>query len=100
MQIDQVIRDIPSTVETLVKAMRRRLTFEENIQCQIIVIEDSGPANTPLGITHKLGKVPKGYIANLDKHGTTRSVGQSGWTTTGMQLEFSVANARVSLIVF
>lgn len=100
MLIDQVIRDVPSAIKMLVTAMRRRLTFEENIQCQIIEIPDSGPALTPQTLVHKLGKIPKGYIATLDKHGTIRSVNKEAWTTTEMQLECSVASAKVSLIVF
>ncbi len=100
MQLDLVIRDPAESLQKLLQAMRRRLTFHENIQCQILEIADSGPALTPQVVQHNLGKVPTGYIANLNKHGTIRSVNQDDWTETEMQLESSVANARVSLIVF
>lgn len=100
MQVDLVIQDVTQSLTKVLQALRRRITFEENIQCQILEIPDSGPALTPQVVVHKLGKVPRGYIANLDQHGTIRSVNKDDWTDTEMQLECSVGNARVSLIVF
>ena len=100
MQVDLSVTDISKSVKQLLLALRRRLTFDENIQCQIIEVPDTGAAVTPFLVVHKLGKVPIGYIANLDKHGTIRDVSRVSWTTTQMQLECSVANARVFLIVF
>lgn len=100
MQVDLSVVDQLKSLKQVIQALRRRLTFDENVQCQIITIADTGPALTPLTVTHKLGKVPLGYIVNLDKHGSTRDVNRVAWTTTQMQLEFSVANAKAYLIVF
>lgn|SRR5665647_3766361 len=100
MQVDLSIIDINKSVKQLISALRRRLTFDENIQCQIIEVADTGMALTPFLVVHKLGKTPIGYIANLDKHGTIRDVSRVSWTTTQMQLECSAANAKVYLIVF
>lgn len=100
MQVDLTIITVERSVKQLLQALRRRLTFDENIQCQILTIADTGAAATPFSVSHRLGKVPIGYIANLDKHGTVRSVNKSAWTTAAMQLECSVANAELTLIVF
>lgn len=100
MQVDLNVISVEKSLKQVIQALRRRLTFDENLQCQIVTIADSGPALTPFTVSHKLGKVPIAYIANLDKHGSIRDVNRIGWTTTSMQLECSVANAKVYLIVF
>jgi hypothetical protein len=100
MQVDLSVTDITKSVKQVLLALRRRLTFDDNFQCQILEIADTGAAATPFLVVHKLGKVPIGYIANLDLHGTIRDVNRVGWTTTQMQLECSAANAKVYLIVF
>lgn len=100
MQVDLAIINDRQSLGQVLKALRRRLTFDENMQCQILTIPDTGTAATPFVVIHKLGKVPIAYIANLDKHGTVRDILRSGWTTTQMQLECSASNAQMTLIVF
>lgn len=100
MQVDLNVISVEKSLKQVVLALRRRLTFDENVQCQLVTITDTGPALTPFSVSHKLGKVPQGYIANLDKHGTIRDVNRVAWSTTSMSLECSVANAKVYLIVF
>lgn len=100
MQVDLTIITVERSLKQCLQALRRRLTFDENIQCQIITVADTGAAATPFSVTHKLGKVPIGYIANLNKHGSIRDVNRVSWTTSAMQLECSVANAQLTLIVF
>lgn len=99
MQVDLAITDTTKSLKQCLQALRRRLTFNDNMQCQIIEILDTGTV-VPLTIVHKLGKIPLGYIANLDKHGSIRDVNRGAWTITEMQLECSVANANLHLIVF
>lgn len=100
MQVDLSIVDVTKSLTQCIQALRKKLTFDDNIQCQMLTVLDTGVALTPFTVVHKLGKIPKGYIANLDKHGTIRDVTRVAWTTTQMQLECSVANAKVYLIVF
>lgn len=100
MQVETTILTVESSLRKVLQALRRRLTFDDNIQCQIIRVSDTGGALTPFTVTHSLGKVPIGYIVNSDKHGTVRDVNRSGWTNQTMQLESSAANASLTLIVF
>ena len=100
MKIDQAIIDTDKTVKAIVQALRKRLSLEDNLQCQIVDVADTGPANTPFTVLHKVGKVPRAYMANLDKHGTIRDVNRIAWTATEMELECSAANVRLILVVF
>jgi hypothetical protein len=100
MQVDLSVITVERSLKQVLQALRRRLTFDENIQCQIISVADTGAAATPFIVAHKLGKVPIAYLANLDKHGTIRDVNRITWTTQSMELECSVANAKLTLIVF
>jgi hypothetical protein len=100
MKIDQAIIDPTRTLKAVVQALRKRLSLEDNLQCQIVDVADTGPALTPFTVLHRVGKVPRAYMANLDKHGTIRDVNRIAWTDTEMQLECSVANARLILVVF
>lgn len=100
MQIDQVVLDPKKSLQMVIQALRRRLSFDDNFQCSILTINDTGIANTPFIVQHSLGKVPVAYIANLNVHGTIRSVSKDTWSTTQMQLECSAANAQLTLIVF
>lgn len=100
MKIDQAIIDPSRTLKAIVQALRKRLSLEDNLQCQIVDVADTGPALTPFTVLHRLGKVPRAYMANLDKHGTIRDVNRVTWTDTEMELECSVANVRLILVVF
>jgi hypothetical protein len=100
MKIDQAIIDPSRTLKAIVQALRKRLSLEDNLQCQIVDVADTGPALTPFTVLHRLGKVPRAYMANLDKHGTIRDVNRVTWTDTEMELECSAANVRLILVVF
>lgn len=100
MRVDQVILDEKKTLQTVVQALRNRLSLDDNLQCTIIEVADTGPAATSFTVEHKLGKIPTVYIANLDKPGYISSVSKGTWTITDMTLECSVANAGLTLIVF
>lgn len=100
MQIDLAIIDVKKSLQTVIQALRHRLSLSDNLQCSIITVDDTGLANTSFTVVHKLGKTPEAYIANLDLHGTVRSVSKDTWTTTEMQIECSVAHAQLTLVVF
>lgn len=100
MKIDLVVTDREKMLKEVIRALRKRLSLEDNIQCQIVDVLDTGPALTPFTVLHKLGKIPRAYMANLDKHGTIRDVSRAGWTDVTMDLECSVANVRLILVVF
>jgi hypothetical protein len=100
MKIDLAVTDVQKVLKTVVLALRKRLSLEDNLQCQIVDVADTGPALTPFTVLHKLGKVPRAYMMNLDKHGSIRDVSRGTWTETTMQLECSVANVRLILVVF
>lgn len=100
MRVDQVILNEKKTLQTIVQALRGRLSLDDNLQCTIITVADTGPAATSFTVEHKLGKIPTAYIANIDKPGNISSVTKGSWTTTNMQLQCSAANAGLTLIVF
>lgn len=100
MQIDPVINNINATVRLIVQGLRNKLTFEDNVQCSIVDVSDSGLANTAFTVSHNLGKVPKYYVWNIDRAGIVYDYSKVTWTATTMQLKCSVANAVLKLVVF
>lgn len=100
MNLDLTFIDPEKAIKQILLALKKRISLEDNVQCQIIDVPDTGAALTPFTVLHKLGKVPRAYIANLDKHGSIRDVNRVFWTTTQMDLECSVANAHLVLVVF
>jgi hypothetical protein len=100
MNLDLHFVDANRAIKQLLLAMKKRVSLEDNIQCQIIDVPDTGAALTPFTVLHKLGKVPRAYIANLDKHGSIRDVSRVTWTDVSMDLECSVANVHLVLVVF
>jgi hypothetical protein len=100
MKLDLAYAESERAIKQLLLALRKRLSLEDNLQCQIIDVPDTGAALTPFTVLHKLGKVPRAYIANLDKHGSIRDVSRVTWTDVSMDLECSVANVHLVLVVF
>jgi hypothetical protein len=100
MRIDSVVLNERKTLQQLINALTNRLTFEDNFQCTIVSIADTGAADTEFVVTHKLGKIPTAYIANLESAGEVYSTGKDTWTTTQMTLKCSAANAKLTLVVF
>lgn len=100
MRVDQVILNEKKTLQTVVQALRNRLSLDDNMQCTIIQVADTGNAATSFTVEHKLGKIPTAYIANIDKPGNVSSVTKDSWTITEMELQCSAANAALTLIVF
>lgn len=84
----------------IVRGLRNGLTLQDNLQCVILDIADSGPANTAIAISHDLGKIPIVYIWNIDRAGIVYDSNKAGWDTDSMELKCSVANAVLKLIVF
>ena len=100
MRIDSVILNERKTLQTILNALIKRLTLEDNIQCTIIDVDDTGDADTEFTVTHKLGKIPVSYVANIDKDGTVYSSAKDTWTTTQMTLKCSAANAKMTIVVY
>lgn len=99
MRVDPVVLNESKTLQTIVRALGRRLTFDDNIQSVILVIEDSGPADTPIAIQHRLGKVPTAYIANTSG-GFVYDSNRLLWTDIDMELMCSAANSMLTLVIF
>lgn len=75
------------------------LKFEDNFNCQIVDVADTGAANTLFAVAHTLKRVPIGFlVANVNKAGIIYDSG-TAWTETNIYLKCSVANAAVKLIV-
>lgn len=87
-------------VQQIKAALLKRLTFDDNVESSAVDIPDTGPADSVFVVQHNLGKVPKYYMARLDKAGVVYDYNRDLWTPTQMQLKCSVASASVKLIVF
>jgi len=100
MRVDQVILSVDRSLRQIVQALKGRLELIENIQSVIVQIPDTGPAATPITIDHNLGKIPEAYFFNSDRPTTVIDINKGTWTKTQMELQFSAANAVVTLVVF
>lgn len=100
MRIDAVVVNAEKTIRQIIKALRNNLTFDDNMQCKIIEISNTGLASVAIPIAHNLGKIPTVFIANLDVDGTVWAVNKSGWTITDMEVACSASNAALTLVVF
>jgi len=99
MLIDFSLRG-DSAIKQIMDALQKRLTFTDNIASSDIVIGDTGSADTVIMIQHNLGKVPRYFLANLDRAGSVYEFNRPLWTPVQMQLKCSAANAVLHLLVF
>ena len=95
--------DISLTGEQLMDQMKtallKRLNFTDNIESNEVLVADTGPANVIFLVPHKLNKVPRYYIAMLDRAGDIYELNRALWTNKEIQLKCSVPNARLKLLV-
>ncbi len=76
------------------------LRIADNCDVEIVVVADTGTADTEFTVTHTLKRVPAGYIiVSIDKAGVVYKTG-TAWTTAAIYLKCSAANAVVSVLVF
>lgn len=95
-----LLGDTKELFRKLVDAMNQNITFEDNIRVKVVAVPDSGTANTSFTVTHNLGKIPIGYIANIDRSGNVYDYNKSTWTATTMTLKCTAANAVLSIVIF
>lgn len=111
----QGIKDLISLkyFQLIAKALSTNISFgklitgttyvNENIDGQLLVITGNAIANTETGYTHKLNRVPIGYIvcwsnvAAIVYQGPTTG---TAWTTTQIFLKTNVANSVHLLFIF
>ena len=73
---------------------------------ELIVIEDTGVADTPVKVRHGLGRRPLGAVVfNQTVSGTTpaewyRDTDDEDWTSEDVTMRWTVANAAVVIAVF
>ena len=70
-----------------------------NINGVLVNIPNSGAANTPFIVIHNLGRIP--ISAEVKRTNISGIIIDSGvaWTTTTMSLEFTGANAKLTLFI-
>lgn len=101
MLVDQVILNVNDTIKKILSALANQLTFKDNFRSVFASVSDSGTANTEFILTHKLGRVPEGFIiTDLTVQSTIISSSKSLWTTTEMRLKCSAANVGFTILVF
>ena len=100
MRVSQVILSGERTINAILEALNNRLTFGDNFQAKQVVIPDSGTADTTITVFHNLGKIPVGYIANLDQAGIVYDDSRITWTDSEMTVKCSVSNASIVLVIF
>ena len=99
MRVDRVILNERKTIENLLKNLDRRVDFENNIDCVIVDVTDTGTADVEFTVDHNLGRVPSVYFWNISKSGFVYDSNRTGWTTTQMTLKCSAANATLKLVI-
>ena len=98
--LGRTIRDIPQTIQAILDALAGKLTFEENLFCDVVTIADSGTANSVNTVAHSLQYIPTGYIANVNKAGVVYDYNRSSWTSSQIQIKCASANAAITLVIF
>lgn len=91
---------INTSQRRIVAILDGQIDFYDNIRCKIIDVLDTGTAGVEFTVEHNLGRVPLGYIVNIDRSGFVYDSNRSGWTDIEMTLKCSAANAVLKLIVF
>lgn len=99
MRVSTVILNGEKAIRELFQALTNRLRFEDNFQCKVLDVPDSGPADTEFIVQHNLGAVPTHYLANASA-GYVYDSDKANWTVTEMKLKCSAPNATLKLVVF
>jgi len=79
-----------------------RAGFKSAVTGKVVVVADTGNANTEFAVPHNLGAVPTGYIVTKKDKACDvyTSTGGTAWTEENIYLKSSVANCAVSILVF
>ena len=80
-------------------ALTNRLRFQDNFQCKLVDVLDTGSADTEFIVTHNLGAVPTHYLANASA-GYVYDSDRANWTDEEMKLKCSAPNASLKLVIF
>lgn len=101
MQVDRSLLFInkAAMLERIAEALDNRLDFNTNVDCKIVDVPDSGPADTVLLVTHNLGRIPTFYLYNIDQAGIVYDGDLLNWTTTEIEIKCSVSNAVLRMII-
>lgn len=76
------------------------INFDDNFNCDIVSVADTGLVDTEFSVAHGLKKVPEGYIViGRNKAGTVYDSGGT-WTTTALLLKCNVANCTLKILIF
>jgi hypothetical protein len=71
-----------------------------NLDAHYVVVGDTGNADTEFSATHKLERVPQGYIVvYADTAGVVYDSG-TAWTTSTIYLKCDAANAGIKLLIW
>lgn len=100
MRVDRVVYiNDRASLEHALKILDHRITFQDNMECVILTIEDSGPADTEFTVLHDLQKTPTLYLYNIDAAGIVYDSRRDDWDAREMFLRCSLANCRITLFV-
>ena len=91
---------VDPTIARLANIINGQLTFDANIRCKIITVTSSGTANLEFTVTHNLGRVPTGYIWNVDQGQTVYSSSKNLWDDKTFRLKCTGVSVNLVLIVF
>jgi len=100
MKLERIVTDTKDTLSRVLEALDKRLTLHENVVSIEATVSDTGTADTEFSISHKLGHVPRFYIANLDRAGVVYDSNRTSWTSSTITLKCSAANASIRLTLF
>jgi hypothetical protein len=101
VRLGQTVVSVEQSVRDILKALASRLTFIDNFLSKVMgPIVTPGTANTEFTVQHNMGRVPIGYIWNVDQACTVYDSRRANWTDQQLFLKCSVVSANLYLVVF
>src|SRR5512138_1957313 len=88
------------TIARLANIINGQITFDANIRCKIVTATSHITANTEFTVTHNLGRVPTGYIWNVDQGQTVYSSSKNLWDDKTFRLKCTGSSVNLVLVVF
>lgn len=93
-------RELLSAWLELATLLNGGLGFNDNFNCDIVPVADTGTVNTEFAVAHGLKRIPTGYLViRRNKAGVVFDSGTT-FTIANIYLKCSVANTQITVLIF
>jgi len=99
MRVSRVILSDRKAIEDMLKILDHRISPEDNMELVVILVADTGLADTEFVVTHNLGKTPSFYIVNVAINCVVYDSNRTLWDESTMRLKCSSASQAIKLVV-